>query len=90
MQRDIGIGAAQFEARDNDKAYNLSVIERLAKDAKGRGAELVCFHECSISGYTFLETLTRDELLALGEPVPDGPSVEKLIRLAGSIGSTSE
>ena len=43
---------------------------------------MVCFHECSITAYTFLQTLSRDELDALAEPVPDGPSVAALIEIA--------
>ena len=31
--REIRVGAAQFEVRDADKAYNLGVIETLARQA---------------------------------------------------------
>lgn len=86
MKRDLRLGTAQFEARDGDKAYNLGVIESLSLEAKGNGADLVCFHECSISGYTFLETLTRAQITELSETVPDGPSVRRLIELAGDLG----
>ena len=47
-----------------------------------QGAEIVSFHECSISGYTFLQHLDRDQLARLAEPVPDGPSVRALIDIA--------
>ena len=73
--RDIRVGAAQFEHRNGDKAYNLSRIRDLTRRAVEEGAEIVSFHECSISGYTFLQHLGRDELANLAEPVPDGPSV---------------
>ena len=66
--REIRVAAAQFEARDGDKSYNLAIIENLAGKARDQGAELVSFHECSISGYTFLETLSREELAAVAEP----------------------
>src|SRR3954447_5309198 len=79
--RDIRIGTAQFEHRDGDKAYNLARIGDLTRIAAGRGAEIVCFHECSITAYTFLQTLSRDELDALAQPVPDGPSVRQLIEI---------
>ena len=84
--RDIKIGTAQFEARDRDKAYNLGRIRELATRAVAQGAELVSFHECAIPGYTFLETLSRDEIAELAEPVPNGPSVQALIRMAGDLG----
>jgi len=85
--RIIKIGAAQFEVRDADKEYNLGVIERLADEAAARGAELVSFHECCISGYTFLENLSRAEIEALAECVPGGPSTERLIGIARKLGA---
>lgn len=84
--RDVRIAAAQFEHRDADKAYNLSRIEALALQAASQGAEAVCFHECSITGYTFLQTLSRAELEEIAEPVPDGPSTEALTAIARKAG----
>src|SRR5262245_49084317 len=80
--RDIRVGVAQFEARDRDKAYNLSRIRELTRRAAEAGAELVSFHECCIPGYTFLMTLKREELAALAEPVPGGPSLRALEEIA--------
>ncbi len=80
--RDIKIGAAQFEARDADKDYNLSRIQALSRQAVDNGAEIVSFHECCISGYTFLQTLSRAQLSDLAEPVPDGPSTNRLIQIS--------
>lgn len=82
MKRDIRAATAQFEAKDGDKQYNLSVIEKLTAQAASQGAELVCFHECSISGYTFLETLDRKQLKAIAEPVPGSASVKALHHIA--------
>lgn len=87
IMREIKIGAAQFEVHDADKDFNLSSIERLARQAVDEGAEMVCFSECCISGYTFLENLTRDEIAALAEPIPDGPSTQRLIAMARSLGA---
>jgi (R)-amidase len=84
--RDIRVGAAQFEARDGDKAYNLARIDDLSGRATRQGAEIVSFHECSITGYTFLRRLDRSGLAALAEPVPDGPSTATLIGLARNHG----
>ncbi len=85
--RDIRIAAAQFEHRDGDKSYNLGRIRDLAHKAVAAGAEVVCFHECSITAYTFLQTLSRRELEAIAEPVPDGPSVAALIGIARETGA---
>ncbi len=73
---------AQFEPKDGDKIYNLSVIEKLTAKAKAQGAEIVSFHELSVTAYTFLKNLNERELFALAELVPEGESVQKLIRIA--------
>ena len=39
--RDIRIGAAQFEAKDADKTYNLSRVDDLTAQAVAAGAEVV-------------------------------------------------
>ncbi len=80
--RDIRIAAAQFEARDADKDYNFSRIADLTQCAAAQGAEIVSFHECCITGYTFLQTLSVEQIAALAEPVPEGPSTRRLIDLA--------
>ncbi len=84
--RDIRIAAAQFESRDADKGYNLQRIEQLAAQAAAQGAEIVSFHECCITGYTFLQTLSEEELRALAEAVPDGPSTQRLIGISQRLG----
>ena len=84
--RDIRIAAAQFESRDGDKRYNLDRIETLAERAAGQGAEIVSFHECSITGYTFLQDLSREQIDGLAEPIPEGPSTERLIAIARRLG----
>src|SRR5436309_14135544 len=80
--RDIRVAAAQFEHRNGDKAYNLARIRALTRRAVEQGAQIVSFHECSISGYTFLQRLDRDQLTRVAEPVPDGHSVRALIDIA--------
>ena len=80
--RDIQIAAGQFEHRDADKAFNLSRIAALTRRAAEQGAQIVSFHECCISGYTFLQNLDSNQIRALAEPVPDGPSTSALIHIA--------
>lgn len=86
--REIRVAAGQFEARDGDKNYNLGAIARLTAQAAKQRAELISFHECSISGYTFLQELSRADLAALAEEVPDGPSTRRLVEIARSLGVT--
>jgi len=85
--RDIRIAAAQFESRDADKDYNLGRIDALARQAVEQEAEIVSFHEGAITGYTFVETLSREALKTLAEPVPHGPSTQRLIELAKEHGA---
>jgi predicted amidohydrolase len=84
--RDVRIAAAQFEARDGQKDYNLGRIEALARLAVAQGAEIVSFHEGCITGYTFLQGLSREEIEGLAEPVPDGPSTRRLAGLSRELG----
>ena len=76
--REIRIAAAQFEHRDGDKAFNLRRIDDLTARAVASGAEVASFHEGSISGYSYLQSATRDELMEVAEEVPGGPSCVKL------------
>lgn len=80
--RKLNIAVAQFEPRDGDKDYNLSVIEKLSADAKEAGAEIISFHEMSITAYTHCKNLTRSELEELAENIPNGPGTKKLISIA--------
>ena len=77
--RDIRIGAAQFEYHNADKDYNLSRVRELTRRAVEQGAEIVSFHECCLPGYTFVQPFSEEQLRALAEPVPDGPSTRQLI-----------
>ncbi|MGB4776174.1 MAG: nitrilase family protein [Daejeonella sp.] len=78
----IKISTAQFEHKSGDKAYNLSVIDKLSEKAAYQGANVIAFHECSITGYTFARHLSKEQMLALAEFIPDGESVLKLIEIA--------
>lgn len=79
---DIKIASAQFENKSGDKEYNLSVIEKLSKQAADDGAEAIAFHECSITGYTFARHLTKEALLDVAELIPGGKSITRLTEIA--------
>lgn len=78
----LTISTAQFENKSGDKAYNLSIIEKLAKEAASKGSHVIAFHECSITGYTFARKLNKEQLLDVAEPIPDGKSIQKLQQIA--------
>jgi len=78
----MNIAVAQFEPKDGDKSYNLSVIEKLTKKAKQQEADLISFHEMSVTAYTFTKDLSLNELRGLAESVPGGKSVQELMRIS--------
>ncbi|MEN7551795.1 nitrilase family protein [Rapidithrix thailandica] len=78
----MNIAVAQFEPKDGDKVYNLSVIEQLTQKAKSQGADLISFHEMSITAYTFTKDLNLDEITQLAEAVPHGESTQMLMRIS--------
>lgn len=80
--QDLKVATAQFENRSSDKQYNLSVISELSAKAAGMGADVVAFHECSVTGYSHIRHMSKDELWDLAEPIPDGPSIKSLTAIA--------
>jgi len=81
MQK-IKISTAQFENKSGDKDYNLSVIDRLSKKAAAEGSDVIAFHECSVTGYTFARNLSKEQMIDLAEIIPEGPSIVRLTEIA--------
>ena len=79
---DIKVATAQFENRSGDKDYNLGVIDSLASKAAEDGAQVIAFHECSVTGYTFARHLSKEQMLDLAEVIPEGESIKNLQRIA--------
>ena len=86
MPNDLMIAAAQFENRSGDKGFNLATIEELSARAAARGANVIAFHECSITGYTFARRLSKQQLWDLAEAIPAGASVAALSAIARRYG----
>lgn len=82
----MNIAVAQFSPKDGDKTYNLSLIEKLTKKAKSEGADVISFHEMSVTAYTYTKDLSRAEMLELAEEVPQGKSTLALIALSQKYG----
>ena len=78
----LKIATAQFENKSGDKAYNLGVIDQLAAKAALQGADVIAFHECSVTGYTFARNLSKQQMLDVAEFIPGGPSVKRLTEIA--------
>ena len=86
--RTLKIAVAQFAPKDGDKEYNLSVIEKLTARAKSAGAEVISFHEMSITAYTFFKDLDREHVKSYAEKVPEGESTQRLIKIAEKLDIT--
>ena len=82
MMHRIKVSTAQFENRSCDKAYNLSVINKLSQKAASEGAQIIAFHECSITGYSFARNLSKEALLNIAEFIPEGESINQLREIA--------
>lgn len=78
----LRIATAQFENKSGDKQYNLQTIRQLTAKAAAEGANVVAFHECSVTGYTFARHFSREQMLDVAEFIPNGPSVRKLTEIA--------
>lgn len=80
--KNIKVATAEFENRNGDKDYNLSVIENLAEKASDKGSEVIAFPECSVSGYSFARKLSRAQMIDLAEFIPNGQSISRLTEIS--------
>lgn len=86
--RTLRVAATQMECAAGDKAANFATMERLLAEAARQSVKLIAFPECCITGYWFLRNLDAQSLRALAEPVPDGESTRRLVRLSRQYGMT--
>lgn len=86
--RDIKVAAVQFEHSAGNKPANLAKIRQFVEQASRENVEIITFPECCITGYWFLRKLSRPDLVALAERVPDGPSSQTLLALSSKFGIT--
>src|SRR5689334_7307054 len=84
----LRVASVQMEHRDGDREANFAKIEHFVDEAVAQGAELVVFPECCVCGYWFIRNLSLDQLTALAEPIPAGPSTQRLRELARRHGIT--
>src|SRR5258705_420783 len=81
-KRTLRVAAVQFESAPADKPANFRKIEAFVEQAAAQGVRLIVFPECCITGYWFIRNLPVEQLAALAEPIPDGPSIRRLTELA--------
>ena len=78
----IRAASVQFNHKAGELAYNFSRIEYFCQQAAEQGVRLILFPEMCLTGYWHIRNLDRPALLALSEPVPDGPSTRRLAGIA--------
>jgi len=76
MKEKIKIALAQMSCKREDKAENLTKIEKTVIKAKKQAADLVIFPELSLTGY-----VVRDQIYELAETIP-GPSTKVIENIA--------
>lgn len=86
--RDIRVATVQFQHAPNDKSYNLRRVRDFVTEAARSGVEIIVFPEMCLTGYWHVRNLAREEIDALAEPVPEGPSARALRSLSREHGMT--
>ena len=86
--QNIRAAAVQIEHVAGDMAANLLKVRAFVERAAREGVHLILFPECCITGYWFLRHLSREDLVALSEPVFRGPSSQELVDLSKQYGMT--
>jgi predicted amidohydrolase len=81
-RRTLRVASVQMESRAADKEANFQTMERFVREAAADGVRLIVFPECCVSGYWFIRNLTAEALGGLAEPIPAGPSAERLRAMA--------
>jgi N-carbamoylputrescine amidase len=79
----VRIAVGQFEPRVGEKSANVARTLELIDEAAARGAELLVLPELCNSGYVFE---SADELAALAEEVPSGPTCEAWLERCARLG----
>lgn len=86
--QNLRAAAVQFQHRPGDKRANLDILRAFVDRAAEERVDLIAFPECCVTGYWHLRKLSRAELEALAEPVPDGPTTRELLDLSRRSGMT--
>jgi predicted amidohydrolase len=75
-------GTVQLQHAPGDKESNFGKIEDFVRRAASEDVKLLVFPEMCLTGYWHVRKLSRAQVEELAEPVPDGPSIRRLVALA--------
>ena len=79
-------GSVQFQHVPGDKETNLATVRSFVAKAVIEKVDLLVFPEMCLTGYWHVRNLAREEIDALAEPIPEGPSTNVLLSLASEYG----
>ncbi len=86
--KNLRAAAVQFNHAPGGKEENLDKVRDFARKAHAARVELLVFPEMCITGYWHVRNLAREEVQALAEPVPAGPSTQELLALSSRYAMT--
>ena len=86
--QNIRAASVQLNHTPGDKEANMGKIRAFVKEATAQDVGLIVFPEMCITGYWHVRKLSRDEIAALAEPIPSGPSTQELLALSKEHGMT--
>lgn len=86
--KNIRAASVQFQHKPGDKEYNLGRVREFVARAAAQKVDLIVFPEMCLTGYWHVRKLTRDQIVALAEPVPSGPLTQELLKLSSESGMT--
>jgi predicted amidohydrolase len=88
MNRKIRAASVQFQHAPGDKRANMGKVRGFVERAAAQGVELLAFPEMCVTGYWHVRNLAREEVDALAESVPGGPTTAELLSLSKEHGMT--
>jgi 5-aminopentanamidase len=78
----LKVAAVQMNPKLMKKEQNLEKLVLRTQEAAARGARLIVFHECALTGYVFQ---SREEVLPFTEPIPR-PATDKMSGICHELG----
>jgi predicted amidohydrolase len=78
----VRTAAVQFQHLAGDKPANFAKIRRFVEAAARQNVKIIAFPEMCITGYWHVRNLAREQVDALAEPIPSGPSTAELLALS--------
>ncbi len=78
----------QFNHRPSDKAANLAIMKVFVDRAASTGVDVLAFPEMCVTGYWHVRNLDRNDIEALAEVIPEGPTSRTLLDWSATTGMT--